>query len=120
LKQYKTTLAHRESQKKYRLNHLTEQREAKKRWEKVNPQRVKAHHDKYNPHRIRFLGKRISLDKNPRTGRCDHCHRSVQRGEIKRTNLHHIQYDLTNELEHTIELCVRCHNEAHGGRRGDK
>ena len=50
-----------------------------------------------------------------RIGTCSHCGRSKEKGEIKVTNLHHIEYDDNSPLAHTIELCVRCHNRiTHG------
>jgi len=63
--------------------------------------------------RINFKGKLIGLEKEPRIGICSKCGKSVKKGEIKRTNLHHLKYDPKNPLNHTIELCVGCHNKIH-------
>lgn len=56
------------------------------------------------------MGKFYYLDENLRTGTCSECGRSVEKGEIKTTNLHHTKYDPNDVLAHVIELCVRCHN----------
>ena len=70
---------------------------------------------KWNPinnlRRIKFLGKSILLKENPRTGVCTNCGRKYP-GELKRqTSMHHETYDRQNPLEHTVELCVSCHNK---------
>ena len=68
--------------------------------------------------RLRFLGPQITI--NPiRIGVCSFCERSIEKGEIKQTQLHHTKYDLTNPLKHTIELCVRCHRRQHA-KSGEK
>lgn len=75
-------------QKNYAVNHKQEIKEYKSR-------------------RILFKDKRIFVDSNPRTGYCSNC------GYKGRTNLHHIKYDESNPLGHTIELCPRCHINEH-------
>ncbi len=117
LKQYKTTLIHRESQKRYRLKHLESQRLASRKWKDNHSKEVKMLRDKWsdisNPKRIVFLGKRIRLPATPRTGECSCCNKRVTEGEIKRTNMHHFEYDERNPLSHTAELCVSCHRKIH-------
>jgi len=67
----------------------------------------------WNSCKLFFKGKQITLSKNPRTGICQRCGRSVQKEEIKRTHMHHEKYDETDPLAHTIELCGRCHKQRH-------
>ncbi len=64
---------------------------------------------KYDETRIRFKNKQVRLNHNPRAGICIKCKRSVSKGEIKRTNLHHEKYDKSSPESYTIELCVSCH-----------
>lgn len=58
---------------------------------------------------------------NPREGRCDACGRSVQRGDIKTTHLHHwiyaykhntVKKDPFKVLENLSEVCYTCHKVA--------
>lgn len=78
----------------------------------INP-KVKLVTQKY----VKFHGKPVRLDHNPRTGICSNCKRSIHTGEIKVTNLHHDEYDESNPLAHTRELCVRCHRQLHAQLR---
>jgi hypothetical protein len=50
---------------------------------------------------------------NPRTGTCKKCGISVHDGKYKRTHMHHIKYDQSDPLAHTIELCPACHCAEH-------
>lgn len=121
MKQYKTTLKHRLSQKKYRELHKKEQDEAAKKWKINHPEQVKLlqlkhskiNNPKSNRKKILFKGGQVWIGYNPRSGICSKCKRSVHKGEIKKTNLHHTQYDENNPLAHTIELCVSCHIKEH-------
>lgn len=58
-----------------------------------------------NPKRLRFRGKRISLSKNPRKGRCSN-QKCVKE---ESTDIHHIKYHPEDPLKDTIELCNSCH-----------
>ncbi|MBC8549884.1 MAG: hypothetical protein H8D23_09545 [Candidatus Brocadiales bacterium] len=82
-----------------------------KRYREKNPDKVKEWNDKHNLQSIRFKGKSIKLDHNPRTGICSKC------GEKRLTNLHHTKYDDSDPLKYTIELCVPCHNKQHLSKR---
>ena len=112
-----------------------------KEYAKNNPEQVKRNHDEWatknrprlrilnkrsrdkhkdvtkkaNERRLTYKGKQVMLDKNPRIGICSECYRSVHTGEIKRTNMHHIEYDDSDVLAHTIELCAACHRKKHRG-----
>ncbi len=55
-----------------------------------------------------FKGKQILLQYNPKIGVCNLC-RKVVPFDCKRTNMHHEEYDNTDPLKHTIEICVGCH-----------
>jgi|SRR5215510_12723714 len=70
-------------------------------------------HAKWSPRRVSYKGKLLYVPEKPRTGICSDCGRSIASGEIRRTNLHHEQYDDSKPLAHTIELCVSCHNKRH-------
>jgi hypothetical protein len=62
-----------------------------------------------NKRRIKFRRKYIYLDKNPRIGRCKKCGNKI--GQVKRTSMHHTEYDESHPLNHTIELCNSCHGK---------
>ena len=66
---------------------------------------------KFSPKRMVFRNKSISLAENPRKGICSKCKRTVKSGAIKFTQLHHEQYDESNPLLHTVELCPSCHTK---------
>ena len=68
---------------------------------------------KLNSSRIKFKNKRIKLKFNPRIGICSKCNKSIQKNEIKQTQIHHTEYDDINPLANTIELCVSCHRKEH-------
>lgn len=67
----------------------------------------------YMVRRFLFHGQECYTNEPVRTGICSLCERSVARGEIKRTNLHHKEYDEADPLAHTVELCVGCHSKIH-------
>ena len=52
---------------------------------------------------IHFKGKLLLLKSNPRKGICIEC------GKYGYTHLHHDEYDESNVLAHTRELCPSCH-----------
>jgi hypothetical protein len=52
---------------------------------------------------LKFKGKRLLFGSKLRSGICSEC------GKTTVTALHHTQYDETNPLAHTIELCRSCH-----------
>jgi len=83
-------------------------RQYKIKWAEKNPE--------HNLSKIRFKGKRVQLDHNPRTGICSKCGKTVESGEIKRTAMHHKEYDESNPLAHTVELCVSCHTRLHANK----
>lgn len=60
---------------------------------------------RYSKNRIQFKEKSILLKKNPRIGICSKC------GKKGLTQLHHEKYDKFNPLNHTIEVCPRCHTK---------
>ena len=60
---------------------------------------------------IRFKDKRIKLAKNPRTGICSNC------GMKGLTNIHHLEYNESEPLSHTRELCIKCHIKQHPRER---
>lgn len=98
-------ISHKEERKKYNFIHREKIKQQLKQYRFVHKEEI----NQYNKQRIRFKGKQIRLDHNPRKGICVKCNRSVESNEIQLTNLHHEKYDESNPLAHTIELCVRCH-----------
>jgi len=96
-------------QKQYRKDHPEKMQE----WYGKNPQKIQF----YRHRLLNYKGKQITLKENPRIGVCSNCHRSVENGAIMRTQLHHLEYDNNNPLNHTIELCVRCHRQEHARLR---
>ena len=75
-------------------------------------------HARYGPRRYTFKDKRVQTKEIPRTGTCQKCGKKIgdeyincwgETAIIKRTHIHHIQYDENNPFGSTIELCVSCH-----------
>lgn len=114
--------------KRYRLNHPDRVKTSKKKYKENHPEKYKEsakkqndiHSHINNPKRINFKGKQIFVGKIIRSGICSKCGRSVSKGEIKRTVLHHTKYDPSNPLANTIELCSSCHNDTHWEMRKNK
>jgi hypothetical protein len=67
----------------------------------------------WGPRRVSFKGKRVQLNFIPRKGVCEWCHKTISRGEIKTTHIHHIEYDPTDPMAHTVEVCQSCHTTFH-------
>jgi len=69
----------------------------------------------FNKRMVKFGDKRVYVkgESEPRTGICSICKRSIHKGEIDRTALHHFNYDSDNPLDNTIELCFNCHADQH-------
>ena len=85
------------------------------------PGYTKKINDKNHPRRMQFKDSRIMLEENPRKGKCLKCEKSIgdeyinSRGQIaiiKITHMHHKEYDDSNPLNHTMELCASCHAKA--------
>lgn len=70
-----------------------------------------------NNARIKFKGKTMLLDKNPRTNICQLCGRKYPDDLPTQTALHHTKYDTNDPLKHTIELCSSCHAKIHYMRK---
>ena len=68
-----------------------------------NPKYNPKNREKWNPKRMYFKDKQIILKHEPRTHICSEC------GKQGVTHLHHTQYDESDPLKYTIELCVSCH-----------
>ena len=71
----------------------------------------------YNSRQVKLGDKRVYAKDIPRTGVCSMCKRSVSKGEIDRTALHHLKYDDSDPLKYTIELCFNCHADLHTHKR---
>lgn len=80
-----------------------------RQWRLKNMDYVRQYRREY----VWFKDKRIHLGFDPRTGECSDCHRTVQSGAIKMTNMDHLWYDDDNPLAGTIERCVGCHQARH-------
>lgn len=76
----------------------------------LNPVYNPIHIPTSNKRRMKFKDKIIHLKINPRKGVCQVCLKKV--GEVKRTNIHHIQYHDNDPLKDTVELCNSCHRMA--------
>jgi DNA-directed RNA polymerase subunit RPC12/RpoP len=68
--------------------------------------------------KLNFRGKWTYVGKNPRTGRCSKCGKTVgdiyinkfgKEAILKHTHMHHVQYHDDDPLKDTIELCQSCH-----------
>ena len=66
---------------------------------------VKELHNKRSRNRITYKGKRIYLEEKPRLGLCELC--DVQ----GYTHIHHVEYDESDVLKNTVELCPSCHGK---------
>lgn len=76
--------------------------------------RPRYHNKKWQSRRIVFLGKRIHLSFDIRTGYCSLCTNNVFDKSIKRTNMHHWFYLPIMPWACTEEICVPCHSS--GGK----
>lgn len=101
-------------QLRYRLDNKEKVAECQLRYRLNNRQKLAG---RYRGLRIRFKGNTVFLPFNPRKGVCSKCLRSIERGEIKRTCMHHEKYDAANPLANTIELCSSCHRKRHAELR---
>ena len=57
---------------------------------------------------VSYKGKTIKLDFEPRNAICSICNKVDEH-----THLHHTQYDDSDPLAHTIEVCASCHRNLH-------
>jgi hypothetical protein len=69
------------------------------KWRKIN-----------NSRKVTFKGKQITVKENPRKGVCSNCG-AVKDTNCKMTAMHHLEYDESDPLAHTIELCGSCHGK---------
>lgn len=76
-------------------------------------------HPKSNPKRFWFKSKRLTVQKNPRTGLCSWCF-GVLGIDCKQTHIHHIQYHDDDPMKATIELCPSCHAKESARERKQK
>lgn len=77
--------------------------------------------DSISKRRIRFKDKRIYFPFKIRDGICSICGKKYPEDLDRRTILHHEKYDEQNPLNHTIEVCLSCHNRIHNEmRRNEK
>jgi len=58
---------------------------------------------------IRVKKKPVHLPFRPRQGKCERCGKSVLKGEIRCTVIHHEEYHDADPLKGTVELCESCH-----------
>ena len=64
----------------------------------------------WNPKILHFRGRKIVYDQNIRTGYCYFCKKYVRTPNYyKRTYLHHLDYDDSDPIKWTLELCSGCH-----------
>ena len=87
-----------------------------RRWQRANPEKVKARNDRHNPRQIGFQGTKILFKENPRTNVCSRCGKSYPEELKKQTAMHHEFYNRDDPLAGTIELCQSCHMKLHNKR----
>ena len=64
----------------------------------------------WNPKILHFRGRKIVYDQNIRTGYCYFCKKYGRtQNYYKRTYLHHLDYDDSDPIKWTLELCSGCH-----------
>ena len=78
----------------------------------ANPKYHVANNRRDNPRRMKFKGKRIIVKQKPRKGICEWCG-AIKGVNCKRTQIHHIEYHEQDPLKDTVELCSKCHYNAH-------
>lgn len=106
-------LRHRRNSSNWAKNNPEKVKKTNDNYRKNNKEKLKAFEATRSKNRIRFKGKYIRLDHNPRIGKCSKCGRTVKSGEIQKTYMHHDKYVKSNPLAHTRELCGRCHRNEH-------
>lgn len=74
-----------------------------KKWNELNPDKIY----RYIHNKIRYKDKYVRLDFDPRDGICFFC-----KFETK-TLIHHFEYDDSDPLKWTIEMCRSCHKKWH-------
>ena len=66
-------------------------------------------HEFYKYKRLTYRGTKMVFDQDIKTGKCHFCKKSVKKGEIFWTGLHHLKYDDQDPLAWTVEVCASCH-----------
>ena len=102
----------KESKQRWLDNNKEQRLEYVRSYREKNRGKVTAYNHENNKKRIKFKGKTLVIDHNPRTGKCSKCDRTDML-----TNMHHTRYDESNPVAHTIELCVSCHATLHHDMR---
>ncbi len=98
----------KKSKQKWLDNNKEQRLQYTRDYREKNRDKVRAYNHENNKKRIKFKGKTLCIDHNPRSGKCTKCDRTDML-----TNMHHTQYDESDPVAHTIELCVPCHNSEH-------
>lgn len=105
----KSYLKHRDKRladmKEYQKNNRERINATSLRWNKANPEYIKA--------RTSLKGKIIFNLVNPRSNICSKCGKKYPDELTRQTCMHHEQYDESDPLAHTIELCHSCHGKLH-------
>lgn len=86
-------------------------------WDVTKLESRKLRADIHNKKMINFKGKKIYLGFNPRTNVCSVCGKKYPDDLDKQTFLHHTEYDESDPLAHTVEVCGGCHSRYHTLRR---
>lgn len=118
--------------KEYYQDHHETRLQAFKTWRKINPdyskehgkkwrlenlEHVKAYEKERGLRTIRFKGKPIRYQENPRTNICQLCKRKYPEELKRQTCIHHVIYNEEDPLAWTLELCVSCHMKIHNTNR---
>lgn len=73
------------------------------------PHRTRSYLKKYSDRKLNFLGKRLTLSFQLRTGYCSICPNNIFDGSCKTTHTHHLFYVPIMIWACSEERCVNCH-----------
>lgn len=97
--------------RQYYLAHHTKEIEEAKSWNNAHPEARRI----TNARRFVYKDKVEMMSAERRTGVCNMC-RAVAGIDCKKTVLHHVQYEDSNPIAHTIEICQSCHDKIHASQ----
>ena len=99
--------------KENRNKNLEKYRETARRHRLKHRDRLNAKQREEHKKRMTFKGERIQLKKNPRKNICSVCGKKYPDDLKTQTCVHHLKYDESDPLAHTVEMCSSCHMKLH-------